>query len=208
MWPFTAPYPERRAHHVDGKSFDFIIVGGGTAGCVIASRLSQDPNVSVLLLCKGRVNDKYIYRVPIICQLTSERPFECDRIESEPVPECNGKQLQVSVCHALGGATRINGLMLTRDPPASFNQWANMGNPDWSWDKVEPYFKKFENAHSHSGADHRGHDGMLECVRQVKSSLTTFARRTTSLPRISISLLSRSIVSLLFWLGYIESKTC
>ncbi|OHW92266.1 choline dehydrogenase [Colletotrichum incanum] len=128
VWPFTRSYPERKATDVDGKAFDYVIVGGGTAACVLASRLSEDPDITVLVICKGRVRDTWINRIPI----------------------------------ALGGATRVNGLMLTRGAPGNYNQWAALGNDQWSWDDCEPYFKKIEDAACYPDAFHRGHDGPLQ----------------------------------------------
>ena len=132
---------------------------GGTAACVVASRLSEIPGVSVLLLCKGTVEDTYFYRIPLIVSLLEAKAIQASTVFSEPVKECDGKQPKVFTSNALGGATRMNGLMLTRGSPGCFNEWAEMDNPDWSWDRVEAYFKKFENAHCYPDAAHRGHRG-------------------------------------------------
>ncbi len=133
---------------------------GGTAGCVLASRLSEDPSVSVLLLEKGRVRNHLLSRIPL---LSSNFFFPLlqvvrDRF-SEPIAEILGRSTQLWGAEAFGGTSRINGMLLTRGAPAGYNEWADMGLTDWSYDKVEPYFRKMESAKAHPGADYRGHDG-------------------------------------------------
>ncbi|KAJ9144191.1 Alcohol oxidase [Pleurostoma richardsiae] len=167
MWPFTS-YPEATAAEVDGREYDYIIVGGGTAGCVLASRLSEDPGVSVLVLEKGRVKDNMVSRIPLLSQtfyLYDLLQVQSTRY-SEPIPTCDEKRTHLWTAEGVGGATRINGMLLTRGVPGGFNEWAGeMGLDDWSWEKVEPYFRRSENAVAHPGAEWRGHDGPIE-VRQ------------------------------------------
>jgi choline dehydrogenase-like flavoprotein len=132
---------------------------GGTAACVLASRLSEDPSVTVLVLSRGRVQDSWLSRVPLFGLLREGHGFDRVNFDSEPVEECGGRQVRYFTSAALGGATRVNGLMLTRGAPGDYNAWAEMGLTDWGWERVEPYFRKLENALCHPGAKHRGHDG-------------------------------------------------
>ncbi|KAK3349232.1 hypothetical protein B0T25DRAFT_547498 [Lasiosphaeria hispida] len=163
MWPFTAPYPELRAGDVDGETYDYIIVGGGTSGCVLASRLSEDPSVSVLVLEKGRVNDSFLSRIPLASQNFRFPGLQAVMRLSEPIRDMSDRQAEIWTAEGVGGATRINGMLLTRGIPAGFNEWAwDLGLADWSWDKVEPYFCKSENAIHYPNAPHRGHDGPIE----------------------------------------------
>ncbi|GKT52365.1 L-sorbose 1-dehydrogenase [Colletotrichum spaethianum] len=160
-WLFTRSYPERKAVDVDGKAFDYVIVGGGTAACVLASRLSEDPDVSVLVICKGKVRDTWIDRVPIVGNASDGKGPQIETFWSEPHEQWNGCKTRTFNTQALGGATRINGLMLTRGAPGNYNQWAALGNDQWSWDKCEPYFKKIEDAACSPEALHRGHGGNI-----------------------------------------------
>ncbi|KAK7734722.1 hypothetical protein SLS53_007828 [Cytospora paraplurivora] len=160
MWPFT-PYPEASAADVDGKAYDYIIVGGGTAGCVIASRLSEDPSVSVLVLEKGHVKDNFVSRVPLISQnFWMGDPLQVQSTRySEPMPDVNGRRNRIWTAEGIGGASRINALLLTRGVPGGYQEWAEeFGLDEWGWDKVEPYFRRSENATAHPESAYRGHD--------------------------------------------------
>jgi choline dehydrogenase-like flavoprotein len=166
MWPFDSSYPERKAHEVAGREYDYIVVGGGTAGCAVASRLSDDPNVSVLVLERGAVGDHWLSRVPLLSG--SLGPFlQVVRRVSEPMKECNGRQTDIWTGEALGGASRVNQMLYTRGVPGMYNEWAEMGHPDWSWEKVEPFFKRVENSVSHPEARHLGHDGPVRIVQHL-----------------------------------------
>ena len=189
MWPFGSRYPERRPEEVDGKTFDYIIVGGelistasvlwriptceprlnkrrsvgGCAGCVLASRLSEDANTSVLVLEKGHVKDNWLSRVPLLSQNFVFPYLQVISRLSQPIAEAGGRKARLWTAEAVGGASRINGMLLTRGIPGGFAEWArDMGLTDWSWEKVEPYFKKSENAVGHPDAPYRGHDGPVE----------------------------------------------
>ena len=82
---------------------------------------------------------------------------------SEPVAAFDGLKLQLWTAEALGGASRVNGMLLTRGVPGGYNFWAeSLGLKEWSWEKVEPYFKRSENAVGRPGRRHRGHDGPIE----------------------------------------------
>lgn len=166
MWPVESPYPESKAHEVHGKEFDYIIVGGGTAGCVVASRLSEDPNVSVLVLERGSVGDHWLSRIPLISGSLG-RFFQVAHRWSEPIEACNGRQTDLWTGEALGGSSRINQMLWTRGTPGIYNDWAAMGHSDWSWDKVEPYFKKVEHCVGHSDAHHLGRDGPVNIVQHL-----------------------------------------
>ncbi|KAK3315711.1 hypothetical protein B0H66DRAFT_498729 [Apodospora peruviana] len=163
MWPLTDSYPELSAADVDGKTFDYIIVGGGTSGCVLAHRLSEDPSVSVLVLEKGAVNDNFLSRNPLMSQNFRFPFLQSVQRLSEPIPQFRGRRAQLWTAEAVGGASRINGQLLTRGVPGGYNQWAaDFGLSEWSWDKVEPYFRKSENCVGHPLAKHRGHEGRIE----------------------------------------------
>ncbi|KAK3342247.1 GMC oxidoreductase-domain-containing protein [Neurospora tetraspora] len=146
MWPFAPSYPTVHAADIHDQTFDYIIVGGGTAGCVLASRLSESPNVSVLLLEKGRVHDNFLSRIPLLSQ-NFEFPFlQSVRRDSDPIPAANGRRAALWTAEALGGATRINALLWTRGVAGGYNAWAEeYGLEHWSWDMVDPWFRKTED---------------------------------------------------------------
>ncbi|KAF4811633.1 L-sorbose 1-dehydrogenase [Colletotrichum tropicale] len=153
---------------VAGKSCDYIIVGGGTAACVIASRLSEDPNVSVLVISKGKVKDDWLNSMPIVGNARENYGSDIDTIPSEPDEQWSGVPVRYFASQALGGASIHNGLQYTRGPPANYNHWATLGNNQWSFEKCEPYFKKLENASSQPRAPYRGHNGPIH-IRQDPS---------------------------------------
>ncbi|CAK7209999.1 hypothetical protein SCUCBS95973_000642 [Sporothrix curviconia] len=158
MWPFASAYPERAVADVAGKTFDYIVVGGGAAGSVIASRLSEDPGVSVLLLERGPIKDVFMSRVPLMSQnFSSDWSTGIDDRYSEPSPAYNGRRLQLTSAEGLGGTTRINGMLVTRGAPGGYNEWADKFElEDWSWKDVEPYFNKLETSLQYGDTDYRG----------------------------------------------------
>ncbi|KAK8085405.1 GMC oxidoreductase [Apiospora hydei] len=154
MWPFSPSYPERILGDIVGQTFDYVIVGGGTAGCAVASRLSEDPNVRVLVLERGKVRDHWLSRIPLISGslLGGSSLFQLvQRLSERPGNAAGGsekhRRADLRTAEALGGASRINQMLWTRGAPGMYNAWADeLGHPDWSWEKVEPFFRKIEDA--------------------------------------------------------------
>ncbi|OTA84573.1 putative GMC oxidoreductase [Hypoxylon sp. CO27-5] len=181
MWPFSS-YPEYSPSQIDGKTYDYVIVGGGTAGCVVASRLSEDHNVSVLVIEKGHVKDNFVSRMP----LASQNTFLGDVLQvqanrwSEPIPGANRRRNRLWGVEGIGGATRVNGMLWTRGFRGDYTAWSKMGLEDWSYEKVEPYFQKIENAIAHPSSKSRGHKGPIE-LRQFTFPFvwTTYMEQAT-----------------------------
>ncbi|KAI1771542.1 hypothetical protein F4818DRAFT_454661 [Hypoxylon cercidicola] len=179
MWPFSS-YPECSPSDIDGKTYDYIVIGGGTAGCVIASRLSEDPNVTVLVLEKGGVKDNLVSRVPLL----SQNFFLGDPLQvlstrwSEPMTGANGRKNQLWTVEGMGGNSRINAMLWTRGVPGDYASWAEMGLRDWSWENVEPYFRKMENATAHPDSILRGHTEYLKGPVELRKG--TYPFRWTS----------------------------
>ncbi|KAG6357708.1 hypothetical protein INS49_013587 [Diaporthe citri] len=166
MWPFSS-YPECSPSQVDGKTYDYVIVGGGTAGCVLASRLSEDYDVSVLVIEKGYAKDNVVSRMPLLSQnmfLGDTLQVQSDRW-SEPISGANRRRNRLWAVEGIGGATRMNAMLWTRGFPGDYAAWAEMGLYDWSYEKMEPYFRKIENAVAHPTSSSRGHQGPIE-IRQ------------------------------------------
>ncbi|KAK5992134.1 Oxygen-dependent choline dehydrogenase [Cladobotryum mycophilum] len=176
MWPFSDSYPQLRPEDVNGKTFDYIIVGGGTAGCVLASRLSEDPTVSILVIERGLVENNWMSRVPLLSLNfhASTSPAVKDRY-SVPIMARGGYKLQLVTGQILGGTSRINSTLSTRGAAGGYNDWAeSLGLTDWSWDKVEPHFKSLETAISAPDDPSRGHQGPLR-VRLVPEAHEWFS---------------------------------
>ncbi|TFA97836.1 Choline dehydrogenase [Trichoderma ghanense] len=128
----------------------------GAGGCVLASRLAEDTNVSVLLLEKGFVNDGLIGRIPLL-SMHPRMPGTAAVTHLGQLSTAVNRKLALFWGEALGGSTRINAMVLTRCPPSNYNDWSQeFGLKDWAWEKVEPYFVKSENAIGHAKAQYRG----------------------------------------------------
>jgi choline dehydrogenase len=142
------------------KQADFVIVGGGSAGCVLANRLSADGRFSVLLLEAGGSDRRLRVQVPIGYGLSFHDPTLNWRYRTEPEAALAGRAGYWPRGKVLGGSSSINAMVYVRGQPADFDGWQACGNPGWGWDDVLPYFRKLE---SFAGGDDalRGRDGPL-----------------------------------------------
>lgn len=126
--------------------YDYIIVGAGTAGCVLANRLTQDPNTSVLLLEAGAKDDYGWVHIPIGFLRTSDNPRTDWQYRTEPNPGLNGRSLLYPSGKILGGSSSINGMIYQRGQAQDYDRWAELiGDDSWRWDQVLPLFKKVED---------------------------------------------------------------
>lgn len=142
---------------VDSNSrFDFIVVGGGSAGCVLASRLSEDPDNSVLLLEAGNSGRDLLYDLPFIAGKLFELKRNNWAFQSEPQPNLNGRSMYFPRGRMLGGSFIFNGAQYIRGNPSDFDHWRQLGNAGWSYEDVLPFFKKTESYEG--GADHFHND--------------------------------------------------
>ena len=124
------------------KSYDYIIVGAGSAGCVLANRLSQDPSINVLLLeAGGRDRNPWIH-VPVGYFRTMHNPATDWCYKTEPDPGLNGRSLEWPRGKTLGGSSSINGLLYIRGQHADYDHWRQLGNEGWSYEDILPYFKR------------------------------------------------------------------
>lgn len=140
--------------------FDYIIVGGGSAGCVLANRLSADAGCRVLLLEAGPRDWNPIYRVPIMAGLLHSMPYNNWWYRTEPEPHLNGRQIIWPRGKVLGGSSSINGLIYIRGNRLDYDGWAQAGLPEWSYEQLLPYFKRAER-HFLGDTEYHGADGPI-----------------------------------------------
>ncbi|KAI0100098.1 hypothetical protein GGR51DRAFT_533810 [Nemania sp. FL0031] len=179
MWPFEQTYPTKSLESLRVNEYDYIIVGGGTAGCVVASRLSEDPDVTVLVLERGPVHDDWLSRVPLASCTLDAKPGVV-RQYSTPVAGCDDREILICSSESLGGTSTINGMIYTRSVPATYNDWAQRtGYSKWTWDAVEPFFRRIESAldeelhqdYGRGGPLHlRRHQPLFDFYASVKES--------------------------------------
>jgi choline dehydrogenase len=148
------------------RVYDYIIIGAGSAGCVIANRLTEDPNVSVLLLEAGGPDDKQEIHIPAAFSKLFKTPYDW-AYETEPEPHMNNRKMYWPRGKMLGGSSSINAMMYIRGNRQDYNEWAELGAQGWSFPDVLPYFKKMEN-HEIGATDWRGAGGPLN-VAQPRS---------------------------------------
>jgi choline dehydrogenase len=140
--------------------YDYIVVGAGSAGAVVANRLSANPRNRVLLLEAGPAGHAWS-RVPIGYARLLTNPAANWLYSSEPETNTNGRKLPVPRGRLLGGSSAINGMAFMRGQAQDFDTWAQMGNQGWSYDSVLPFFKRMESYEGGGDDGFRGRDGPL-----------------------------------------------
>ena len=141
--------------------YDYIVVGAGSAGGTLASRLSENSKAKVLLLEAGSASHPYS-RMPLSFGLLIDNPAANWLYQSEPEPNTANRQIPVPRGKLLGGSSSINGLVWVRGQPLDYDTWAQMGCRGWSWRDVAPLFTRMENFVDGDGSNGRGTDGPLK----------------------------------------------
>jgi choline dehydrogenase len=140
-------------------TYDFIIIGAGAAGCVLANRLSTNPQNRVLLLEAGQPDHKAEIRIPAAFSKLFKTDYDWN-YSAVPQPGLKGRQSYWARGRTLGGSTSINAMMYLRGVPADYDRWEELGNPGWSWKDLLPYFLRSE-CNSRGSSNLHGDDGLL-----------------------------------------------
>ena len=145
-------------------TYDYVIVGGGSAGCVLANRLSADPSIKVALLEAGPSDRNFLIHMPLGYVALMKTGWVDWGYHTEPQAGMNGRRLYWPRGKVLGGSSSVNAMIYIRGVPDDYNQWAELGNSGWAFDDVLPYFKKAECYWQGANAFH-GADGPLKVTR-------------------------------------------
>lgn len=162
------------------ETFDYVVVGGGSAGCTLAARLSEDPSVTVCLLEAGGGGKDVLIRAPmgIVAMLPGRPKLNNWAYETVPQPGLGGRRGYQPRGKALGGSSAINAMLYIRGHPSDYDDWAAAGCNGWSWNEVLPWFLKSENNERGSSELH-GAGGPLQVSEQ--RSRTPY-RKLSSMP--------------------------
>ncbi|MGX7896004.1 GMC family oxidoreductase [Tsuneonella sp. HG222] len=144
--------------------FDYVIVGGGSAGCVLANRLSEDPRVRVCLLEAGPPDVNLFIRVPAGVAFTILNPHLGWGLKTVPQRHCSDREILLPRGRVLGGSSSINGMVYIRGHPGDFDDWVEAGAEGWSYAEVLPYFIRAENNEALAGSPYHGHGGPMNVI--------------------------------------------
>jgi choline dehydrogenase len=149
--------PDVQAYPLDGD-FDYIVVGAGTAGCILANRLSADPKTRVLLLEAGGKDNWIWFHVPVGYLFAIGNPRSDWMFRTEAEPGLNGRSLAYPRGKVIGGSSAINAMISMRGQAADYDHWRQLGLTGWGWDDVRPVFKRLED-HFLGDTEHHGAGG-------------------------------------------------
>jgi choline dehydrogenase len=167
--------------------FDYVIVGAGAAGCVLAYRLSADPSVKVLLLEAGSSKSHFWVKIPLGLYKTIGHAATDWRYKTEPEPALNGRRIPIPRGFGLGGSTLINGMVYIRGQSQDYDRWRDLGNPGWGFSDLLPLFKRHEDFHGgaseHHGAGGEWHVGDIGSRWEILDRFIE-AGRTLGIPHV------------------------
>jgi choline dehydrogenase len=148
-------------------SYDYVVIGGGTAGCTLAARLSEDASVTVCLIEAGGSGKAWYVDVPAAILVAQRSESLTWRFQTEPQRQLNGRRIGVPRGKGLGGSSLINGMVYFRGHPRDYDDWAKSGATGWSYREVLPYFCKSEHNEDFGDTIYHGHSGPMN-VRSVR----------------------------------------
>ncbi|MDP6377815.1 MAG: GMC family oxidoreductase, partial [Pseudomonadales bacterium] len=140
--------------------YDIVIVGAGTAGCVLANRLSADPDCRVALIEAGGKDDYFWINIPVGYLYTIDNPRTDWCFRTEPNPGLADRSILYARGKVLGGCSSINAMIYMRGQRSDYDHWAQLGNRGWGWDDVLPAFRKSED-YQHGADEFHGSGGEL-----------------------------------------------
>jgi len=146
------------------RAFDYVIVGAGTAGCVLANRLSEDQSNRVCLIEAGPKDSHPFIHVPALVAAAMVRPSIVWGYWSAPQRNLNGRKVPIPRGRVLGGTSSINGMVYIRGNPRDYDDWAAAGNRGWSYQEVLPYFVRSENNEAFNGSPYHGKGGPMNVL--------------------------------------------
>ncbi|MDC0215914.1 choline dehydrogenase [Candidatus Pelagibacter sp.] len=152
--------------------YDYIVIGGGSAGCVLANRLTENGKFNVAMFEAGKPSDIWKVNMPLAILYTMHDPKYNWKYYSEPEPNLNNRRLFCPRGKMIGGCSAHNGMVFVRGNPNDYERWASFGLKEWSYEKVLPYFKKIETW-SEGENKYRGGNGLLP-VNQSKNKNPLF----------------------------------
>ncbi|NWG53214.1 MAG: GMC family oxidoreductase N-terminal domain-containing protein [Hydrogenophilaceae bacterium] len=161
-------------------NYDYVVVGAGSAGCVVAARLSERPDIKVVLLESGGRDDDIELKMPLVFTKLRNHPKLDWGFATDPEPFADNRVIRSARGKVLGGSSSTNGMMYSRGHPRDYDQWAQMGARGWSYEEVLPYFKRSERNWRGEGPAHGG-SGPLSVVPYTSDEPIAEAIRDTAL---------------------------